>query len=321
MGHMPRELPSACRQLAGLQCGVISRQQAVQGGMDPDVIDRLLRSGRWQRLQPGSYAIFTGPPPREALLWAALHRAGSGAVLSYQTAAELFRLTDRPTSAIHLTIPVSRRVGFPGAVIHRSTRVQEACHPALLPPRTRIEETVLDLAEGVAAVDDAFNWACSACQRGLTTAERLCSAMRARKKLRWRAELSAALTDIGDGAHSLLEHRYIRRVERPHGLPRAQRQVQVIRGTRYSYLDNVYGAYRVSVELDGRIAHPDHQRWLDNRRVNEAAAEGRVTLVYNWADVSWRSCRTAWQVSLALQRGGWQGALGRCGPSCAEPTS
>lgn len=300
---------------------MISRQQAIRSGMDPDVIDRLLLSGRWQRLQRGSYAVFTGPPPREAVLWAALHRAGRGAVLSYQTAAELSGLTDRPSSLIHVTIPVSRQAGFPGTVIHRSTRVQEACHPVLLPPRTRIEETVLDLAEVAATVDDAFSWACSACQRGLTTAERLSSAMRARKKLRWRGELSGGLADISDGAHSPLEQRYIRRVERPHGLPQARRQMQVIRRTRYSYLDNAYDAYRVSVELDGRIAHPDHRRWLDNQRVNEAAAEGRVTLVYNWADVSWRQCQTAWQISLALRRGGWPGAFLRCSPSCAVPGS
>jgi hypothetical protein len=314
---MPTELPPACRELAELQNGVISRQQAIRSGMDPDAIDRLLAGGRWQCLQRGSYAVFTGQPPREATLWAALHRAGPGAVLSHLTAAELFRLTDRPSPLIHVTIPESRRVGrIPGVAVHRSTHVGQARHPVLLPPRTRIEHTVLDLVQDAATVEDAFNWACSACQRGLTTAERLCSSMGGRKKMRWRAELSAALTDIADGAHSLLEYRYIHRVERPHGLPRAERQVQVIRGTRYSYLDNDYGAYRVSVELDGRIAHPDYRRWLDNHRVNAAAAEGRVTLRYNWADVSWRFCATARQVGLALRQGGWSGLMRRCGPEC-----
>lgn len=285
--------------------------------MDPDVIDRLLTSGRWQRLHPGSYAAFTGPPPREATLWAALHRAGSDAVLSHLTAAELFRLTDRPSSLIHVTIPESRRAGrIPGVVVHRSIHVLQARHPTLLPPRTRIEQTVLDLVQNAVTVDDAFNWACSACQRGLTTAGRLRSSMRGRKKLRWRNELSAALTDIGGGAHSLLEYRYIHRVERPHGLPRAERQVQVIRGSRYSYLDNDYGVYRVCVELDGRIAHPDHRRWLDNHKANAVAAEGRVTLRYNWADVSWRYCATAWQVAQALHQAGWPGPLHPCGPSC-----
>lgn len=316
--RMPPELPPACRELVDLQSGVISRQQAIRGGMDPDVIHRLLASGRWQRLQPGSYAVFTGPPPREATLWAALHRAGPDAVLSHLTAAELFRLTDRPSSLIHVTIPESRHIGhIPGVVVHRSIRVLQTRHPTLLPPRTRIEQTVLDLVQGAATVDDAFNWACSACQRGLTTAERLSRSMHGRKKLRWRAELSSALTDIADGAHSLLEYRYIHRVEQPHALPRAERQVQVIRGTRYSYLDNDYGAYRVCVELDGRIAHPDHRRWLDNHRANAVAAEGRVTLRYNWADVSWRYCATARQVARALHQNGWPGPLRPCGPACA----
>jgi hypothetical protein len=319
---MPPELPPACRELVELQSGVISRQQAIRSGMDPDVIDRLLAGGRWQCLQRGSYAVFTGQPPREAALWAALHRAGAGAVLSHLTAAELFRLTDRRSSLIHVTIPESRHVGrIPGVAVHRSTRVWEARHPTLLPPRTRIEQTVLDLVQDAATAEDAFNWACSACQRGLTTAERLCSSMCGRKKMRWRAELSAALTDIAEGAHSLLEHRYIHRVERPHGLPRAERQVRVIRGTRYSYLDNDYRAYRVCVELDGRIAHPDHRRWLDNHRANALAAEGRVTLRYNWADASWRFCVTAWQVGQALHQGGWSGALRRCGPECKLPES
>jgi hypothetical protein len=319
---MPPDLPPACREIIELQCGVISRKQAIRGGMDPDVIARLLVSGRWPRLQPGSYAWFTGPPPREATLWAVLLRAGSGAVLSHLTAAELFRLTDRPSSLIHVTIPESRHIGrLPGVVIHRSVHVLQTRHPTLLPPRTRIEQTVLDLVHGAATADDAFNWACSACQRRLTTAERLSRSMRERKKLRWRAELSAALTDIAEGAHSLLEYRYIHRVERPHGLPRAERQVQVIRGSRYSYLDNDYGAYRVCVELDGRIAHPDHRRWLDNHRANAVAAEGGVTLRYNWADVSWKSCRTAWQIAQALRQNGWPGPVYPCGPACVLPGS
>ena len=43
--------------------------------------------------------------------------------------------------------------------------------------------------------------------------------MNDRKKMRWRRELTVALDDAGDGALSLLEYRYVRRVERPHGLP------------------------------------------------------------------------------------------------------
>ncbi len=317
---MPHELPPACRDLVDLQGGVISRQQAILGGMDPDVVARLVRSGRWQRLQRGSYAVFTGKPPRGAQLWAALHSAGPGAALSHQTAAELFTLTDSRTSLIHVTIPVGRRVeGISGVILHRSTRAEQARHPNLLPPRTRIEETVLDLVQQAADFDVAFDWACRACQRRLTKADLLASAMTRRSRLRWRAELSAALADIGDGVHSLLEYRYVHDVERPHGLPGADRQARVIRRARRGYLDNLYEEYKVCVELDGRAAHLDDRRWQDIHRDNAAAAEGLATLRYNWADIMRRACPTAWQVGTVLQQRGWPGNVRPCGPHCTPP--
>lgn len=315
---MSRELPTACRDLVELQSGVLARGQTLLRGMDPDAVARLVRSGRWQSLQRGVYAVFTGQPPREAVLWAALLRAGSGAVLSHQTAAELFKLADQPSSLIHVTVPVSRHIeAIPGAVIHRSTRVQLARHPSLLPPRTRIEETVLDLIGQAASFDVAFNWACTACQRRLTTADRLVASMSTRKKVRWRAELTGAFAEISDGVHSLLEYRYVHDVEQPHGLPRAVRQARIIRGNRSYYLDDLYEDYHVCVELDGWTAHPDDRRWQDIHRDNAAAAEGLITLRYNWADVTQRPCLTALQLGLALQQGGWPGSVRPCGPRCA----
>jgi hypothetical protein len=80
--------------------------------------------------------------------------------------------------------------------------------------------------------------------------------MEARQKLRWRAELTGALSDVADGVHSGLEHRYLRDVERPHGLPTAIRQARVVRGRRSAYRDVLYEEYLVAVEVDGAIAHP-----------------------------------------------------------------
>ena len=102
--------------------------------------------------------------------------------------------------------------------------------------------------------------------------------------------------------HSLLEYRYVRDVERPHGLPRADRQAKVTRRNGRGYLDNLYEEYQVCVELDGRAAHPDDRRWHDIHRDNAAAEEGRITLRYNWADITRRACPTAWQVGTVLQQ-------------------
>jgi very-short-patch-repair endonuclease len=198
-----------------------------------------------------------------------------------------------------------------GVILHRSTRAEQARHPSLLPPRTRIEETVLDLVQQAADFDAAFDWACRACQRRLTKADLLASAMTRRTRLRWRAELAGALADIGEGVHSLLEYRYVRDVERRHGLPAAHRQARARRG----YLDNLYEEYQVCVELDGRAAHPDDRRWQDVHRDNAAASEGQATLRYHWADITQRPCSTAWQVGATLLQRGWPGPLRPC-PRC-----
>jgi hypothetical protein len=56
--------------------------------------------------------------------------------------------------------------------------------------------------------------------------------MDARARVRWRAEMSRVLADIGDGVHSALEYRYVRDVERAHRLPAAKRRAKKMRGRR-----------------------------------------------------------------------------------------
>jgi hypothetical protein len=121
---------------------------------------------------------------------------------------------------------------------------------------------------------------------------------------------------VAGGAHSLLEYRYVRDVERAHGLPAAQRQARADEHGRVIYRDVRYRGYEVVVELDGRASHPDDQRWRDQRRDNAAAAEGVVTLRYGWADVTERPCETAREIGTALARRGWRGTMKRCGPGC-----
>jgi hypothetical protein len=303
--------------LARSQDGVISRKQALGSGMSADAIDGLLRTGRWQTLSRGVYLIFTGNPSRNASLWAALRQAGSDAVLSHETAAELFKLTDGRSSSIHITIGDRRRISKPvGVVIHHSNRLAYAVHPSLQPPRTRIEETVLDLVEAATTFDAAFGLASAACQRGLTTSARLADAMARRTRIRWRNELGEALGVIGAGAHSVLEYRYVHQVERPHGLPAATRQAKVVQGARNRYLDNLYSGYDLCVELDGQQAHPDDQRWQDLRRINAIIENGLTILRYGWTDVALRPCETAAQIGAVLSNRGWDGQIRSCRPQC-----
>jgi very-short-patch-repair endonuclease len=249
-------------------------------------------------------------------------RAGPGAALSHETAAELHGLARKPAQLIHLTVPADRRVEpVPGLAIHRSARIAQARHPCQEPPRTRIEETVLDLADTARTFDDALSWACAACGGRLTTPQRIAAAMNRRAKLRYRNALRLALDDITAGAHTILEHRYLHDVERPHGLPRAERQVRVVRGGRSQYRDALYRKYLVVVETDGRVAHPAEGRWRDVHRDNAAAAVGITTLRYSWSDVTTRPCAVAAEVGAALAQRGWPGPLRPCGPGCTLPCS
>jgi hypothetical protein len=306
------------------QASAIARRQGPDVGVDPETMRTRVRSGRWQRLQRGVYAAFSGDPARETVLWAALLRAGPGAVLSHQTAAERHGLVNEPSPVITITVPAARhpaQVVIPGIAIHRSDAILRTRHPAMLPPCTRAEDTVLDLIQAAPTFDDAYAWICRAVGRRRTTADRIRQAMDARKKMRWRRELVVALGDVSEGALSLLEHRYVHRVERPHGLPAARRQARVRHRTGNSYLDNLYEGYGVCSELDGTAAHPADEQWRDKRRDNANAAQGIVTLRFGLLDLGDRSCQTAADVAAVLRMRGWTGDARPCSrPTCALRT-
>ncbi|HEX5293224.1 MAG TPA: hypothetical protein VFX25_30495 [Streptosporangiaceae bacterium] len=127
---MNPESTSAWLALLELQSGVVSRGQVLGHGLDDDMIENRLRSRRWRPVHWGVYATFSGRLSREAVLWAAVLRAGPGAALSHQTAAELLGLTGDRSDVIHLTVPLGRHPApIRGAVIHRSGRIGAATHP------------------------------------------------------------------------------------------------------------------------------------------------------------------------------------------------
>jgi hypothetical protein len=276
-------------------------------------------SGRWRPIYTGVYATFTGIPGRNAQLWAAALSAGRGAILSHETAAELVGLIDKPTDQVHLTIPHQRRLSVAsGIILHRSVREVEPVQGRGYPPRTKVDETVLDLTQTAATFDDVCGWVTRAFARNLTDETRLSEAMRVRTKLRWRGDLHELITAAAGGDHSVLEFRYHHDVERAHGLPESSRQVPfTVPGGRRGRRDRVYEEFAVVVELDGRLAHPEETKWKDKARDNAAAAVGQQTLRYGWTDVRRQACATAVEVAKVLRCHGWDGWLRPCSPGCA----
>jgi hypothetical protein len=194
------EIPSPCRQLIARQCGVVTRHQALTSGLPATTVESWIQRGRWTRLDRGIYATFSGPPSRDALLWAALLRAGPGAVLSHETAAELRGLLSRPDPAIHVTVPARRNPArggmMPGIVVHRSARAGRGAGRGRRPPHTRIDDTVIDLTQSSATFGEALSWLGRAVAQELTTPRRLSRNAASRPRLHWRTEIGAALSEL-----------------------------------------------------------------------------------------------------------------------------
>ena len=310
--------------LLNQQCGIVDRAQAKRAGFTDRQIWHRLRSRTWQRVHEGVYATFTGPLTREARLWAALRKAGAGAMLSHETAAEVHGLVDKPASrAIHITVPPSRRPvrrgSARGIVIHRSGQSRPQLPITWKLPRTRIEDTVLDLIDAAPTFEIAYGWIARAVSRRLTSTAMLRAALATRRRARYRSELAVALGESDDGVHSGLELRYARDVERAHGLPTAQRQARREIAGRVHYRDNWYAEYRLCVEVDGPSYHQDEQVWRDKRRDSlNLGTDGVQTFRFGPLEVTERACESAAIVAATLARNGWQGAPHPCRrPDCS----
>jgi hypothetical protein len=312
--------PGSYARLLELQNGVLSIGQAAALGITRSTIRAHLAAHRWQRLHEGVYAAFTGPLSFRTQVWAALLRVGETATASHVTAAHLDGLADEPGSLIHVTVDPARRVRrhLNHIRVHYAFRLASMRHPARLPPRTRIEETVLDLVAEASSVDEVAMWVTRACQRRLTTPERLAEALAVRKKIRWRRAVAAMVADVAEGAQSPLEVEYLRRVERAHGLPVGIRNRRWVDGqTRWSDVD--LDEFDMRVELDGRLGHEEEGRLRDRRRDNRSTVAGKVTLRYGHADVFGDPCGVATEVVAVLAARGWSGTPRRCGTACSCP--
>jgi Transcriptional regulator, AbiEi antitoxin len=320
---MAKPRPITWPELLDFQSRIVGHRQAVRLGVSQTAVVRRTKSGAWQRLHRGTYATFTGVPPREAVLWAALLRAGPGAVLSYETAAEVHQLLDKSAAKIHITVPAShdpaRRGPIRGVIIHRSRNVTSEPLPPWQLPRTPIAETVLDLIESAKTTDDAFAWLTKAIGRDLVNSGMLNAALVGRKRMRRRPWLAEALTDVADGVMSPIELRYVRDVERAHGLPQARRQARRELDSGARFLDNFYEAFKLCVEIDGRLTHPPEQKWRDADRDSDNLFRDDVqTIRLGLRHVTSSRCAQAARLATLFIRRGWDGAgLRPCSPDCA----
>ena len=311
-------------QLLRRQHGVISRRQVLRcGGAEPDIA-RMLRRRAWARAHPGVFVDHTGPLTWEQRAWSALlfaWPAALDATAALRAHGLKGPLRGGDAADIEVVIEHRRRVRPPSGVrVRRIPAFDEVVLANLSPPRVRVEHAVLAVASRAGSDDAAVAAIADACQSGATTAGRLADRLRTMTRLPRRALLLELLNDVADGAFSALERRYLNRVERAHGLPRARRQQRIDNEAGVTYRDAEYVDQLVVVELDGRLGHDwNSDRWSDLHRDLAAALSGAMTVRFGWRQVL-EPCRLAGSIARILQGRGWSGVPTRCGPDCQLET-
>ncbi len=307
-------------RLLDVQAGVISRRQLVARGWSDHDIARMLRRRLWAPVLEGVYVNHTGDLTWLQQAWAAVLFSWPAA-LSHSSA---LRAVDGPGRRdtddlpIHVVVSRDRRLVQPAGIqIHRGRAFEQQVLWNLGPPRVRYEHAAIDVATSANTEFATVAALAQSVQLRRTTAGRLLDALEERERLPRRKWVAAVLQDIAAGSCSVLERGYLTRVERPHGLPRAQRQAIGTGRTGRVYRDASYEV-PLLVELDSRLFHDSAgARDRDFDRDLLAQVDGRLTTRLSWGQVFDRQCWTAGQVGVLLQQRGWTGAPTPCCPDCA----
>jgi very-short-patch-repair endonuclease len=250
-----------------------------------DALRWRLTSGRWQLPCRGIVVAQSGPLTDMQILRIAVLWAGSGAVLAGLTAATLDGLRgfddrdQRKERPIHVLVPgaCSVRGANPGlpVVVHYSRLLgEDDIHPLRQPPRTRMARSLVDAAAWMATDRGAQAVLAAGVQQRLIRIEDLTAVVARNQRLSRRAVIKDTVDDIAGGAQALSELDFTRLL-RQHRLPEPDRQAQRLDSTgRRRWLDAVWEAARLIVEVDG-IHHLDSaQYWADMDRDNDFTLSG-----------------------------------------------
>lgn len=263
--------------------GVITRADALRVVAE-HVVDDALRAGAMVRVFPGVYALPGSAHDLHVRRAAALAHRPHGA-LSHTDALDIWALPTCLGSDVHLTVPASdpntrvsglalhRRAGFvaapPSVMVRgglRVVRIEQAIVESwpLLPDRDRRVPAIVAIRER------------------RTTGARLLDVLALNRGAAGSAKQRKVFALAAAGCHSPLEMWGHQRVFTDPRLPRSRCQVPIGLPSGRIYLDRLYDAEMVNVELDGAAYHGEPgQRERDLRRDAALAALGFITVRFS----------------------------------------
>ncbi len=261
--------------LLASQHGVISRTQALSGGItDHAMHHRLQPGGPWQRMLPGVYLTVTGEPTWQQRAMAAMLYGGPDSVITGRAALHLQDPRLPEPAQVDVLVPLTRqRASRDFAVIHRTRRMpaREMCDLALrFAPTAR---AAADAVRELTTLAEARALVAGVVQRRRCTIADL-GAELAAGPVRGSARLRAVLAEVADGARSVAEAEF-RELILVSDLPAPLFNVDLYQGGEFlARPDAWWPRAGVVAEVDSREWHllPEHWRQTMERGRRLAAA-------------------------------------------------
>lgn len=287
--------PTDLERLLVRQGGLVTRTQAIAYGVPARTVARRVSSGAWRARHPGVYLVAGHRVTDETRVRAAWLWGGARSAVTGPAAAYWLGMRPGAPAEVLLTVPTTvQRAHRPGVRLRRRTLdpADRVVHRGIVVTATPL--TVLETAaalggtEGPAFLDRAL-------QRWVSYDELHAAYCR----VAGTPGIAAAvrlLVAAGDRADSALERRLLR-------LLREARLPGLVRAMPFGpwTVDLAFPAARVAVEVDGWAWHSDPERFLaDRRKQNALVAAGWTVLRFTWSDVHDRPGETVARIRRAV---------------------
>jgi len=257
-----REAP-ALRALIEKQEHVVTRTQALSGGLTRHALSHLLRKGgSWQPVLPGVYLTVTGTPTQVQREMAAMLYGGRYTVITGSAALRYHRMTGPESDTVDLLIPaVRKRQSVSYVMVHRTNHIpKQVMGP---PPRNYAlpARAAADAARWLTDLREVRAVVAGAVQNKRCTIDELAEELRA-GGLRDSALLRIVLAEVSDGVRSAPEAE-LRVLISKAGLPMPMFNptLYLLDGTFVAKPDAWWPDAGVAIEIDSKRWHMNPDDW------------------------------------------------------------
>lgn len=280
-------------ELVARQAGVVTLAQAAAHGYSADRVRRRVREGRWRRLYPGVVLVGGHRLTDEARVRAAALWAGAGAAVAGPAAAHWHGLLARAPAVIDVTVRSGLRAR-PGVRLHRGDL---QCADVAVVRGVRVTGSGRTVLETAVVLPDGSAFLDRALQRHVPFDDvyrAYCRVLGCRRS----ADMGRLLGAAADRADSAAERLVVKHL-------RAAGITGWVLGHPFGpyLIDLAFPRAKVAVEIDGWAWHVDKDRFVNDRRKQNALVRaGWTVLRFTWHDLTGARGSVVAQIVAALAR-------------------